>query len=453
MNSSHTPRDACDVNAMVTRAVAAQHAFESWTEARVDALLRDIAQVIDAHAELLAVAAVRETGLGNVRDKTLKNRLASTGIFAAMAGQPGVGRLGAASGGVTELASPMGVIFGLVPVTHPVATFVFKVLIALKARNALILSCHRGAQQVSNQTGELILEVLQRHAAPADLLQWVRARIGRETTLAFMQHPNVALILATGGANMVRAAYSSGTPAIGVGPGNTPTWVRADADPAAVADAVVLSKTFDNGVACSSEHNLVVDRRIVADLVEALAARGATLARPDELPAVRERVFDAETGHVRAELVGRPANDLLAAAGLHRGGEVQLLVVPASEDDLAGPLGHEKLAPVLSLFSVDDDDAAINLCQRLLEEDGNGHTAIVHTREHAAMERFARDMRVSRVLINVPGLQGSIGIGTGLKTSMTLGTGTFGGTSTTDNVTFRHLSNIKRVAIPSEGYV
>jgi acyl-CoA reductase-like NAD-dependent aldehyde dehydrogenase len=446
MNFVHAPLEASDVDAMVARAVAAQREFETWSEPRVDALLREVAQTIDAHAEPLAVAAVEETGLGNVRDKTLKNRLASAAVYAAMAGQSGVGRLGSAPSGVTEIASPVGVVFGLVPRTHPVATFVFKVLIALKARNALILSSHRAALEVSNQTGDLVVDVLVRHGAPLGLVQWVRVRAGREVTLGFMQHPHVGLILATGGANMVRAAYSSGTPAIGVGPGNTPTWVRADADPARVADAVMASKTFDNGVACSSEHNLVVDRRIELPLVQALTARGATLVRPAEVPAVVERVFDPETGHVRGELVGRTANELLAAAGLHRAEDVQLLLVPASERELSGPLGHEKLAPVLSLFSVASDDAAIALCQRLLDEDGSGHTAIVHTRERAAMERFAGAMRVSRVLINVPGLQGSIGIGTGLPMSMTLGTGTCGGTSTTDNVTFRHLQNIKRVA-------
>src|SRR4051794_21712825 len=216
------------VNAMVAAAATAQHEFETWSEARVDALLRDIAHTIDAHAEQLAGAAVQETGLGNAHDKAIKNRIASLGTYASMAGQPGVGPLHTDQHGVTEIASPMGVVFGLVPRTHPVATFVFKVLIALKARNALILSCHRAAQAVTNWTGELILEVLARHAAPANLLQWVRSRVDRQTTLAFMRHPDVAFILATGGTGMVRAAYSSGTPTIGVGPGNTPTWVRPD---------------------------------------------------------------------------------------------------------------------------------------------------------------------------------------------------------------------------------
>ena len=436
------------VNAMVAAAATAQHEFENWSEARVDALLHDIAHTIDAHAERLAGAAVQETGLGNAHDKAIKNRIASIGTYASMAGQPGVGPLRTDPHGVTEIASPMGVVFGLVPRTHPVATFVFKVLIALKARNALILSCHRAAQAVTNWTGELILEVLARHAAPANLLQWVRSRVDRETTLAFMRHPDVAFILATGGANMVRAAYSSGTPAIGVGPGNTPTWVRPDADPSAVAEAILESKTFDNGVACSSEHNLVVDVRIVQDLVAALAARGATLVQPHEIPAVLDSVFDAETDHVRRELMGRSANELLEAAGLCRVDDVRLLLVPARSCDVGGPLGHEKLAPVVSLFTVEGDDEALALCKRLLEEDGSGHTSIVHTQDRQVIDRFAREMRASRILINAPGLQGSIGIGTGLATSLTLGTGTFGGTSTTDNVTFRHLSNIKRVAFP-----
>ena len=306
---------------MVSRAVTAQRAFADWSEVRVDALLRDIAQCIDDHAEELAIAAVEETGLGNVVDKTDKNRLASQAVYASLSGKPGAGLLRVdAERGIAEIASPMGVIFGLVPRTHPVATFVFKTLIALKGRNALILSCHRAAQGVGQRTGQLIASVLARHGAPTDLVQWVHGRSSRETTHQFMRHSDVAFILATGGAGMVRAAYSSGTPAIGVGPGNAPVWICADADPEAVADAVIVSKSYDNGIICASEHNLVVDARVVDRFVCALEERGAAVLRPEEIGRFVATVFDPDDGHVRRELHGQSAARLAALAGVHRPG-------------------------------------------------------------------------------------------------------------------------------------
>jgi len=436
---------------MVARAVAAQQAFATWSEERVDALLGDIADCIAAHAAPLAVATVAETGLGNVADKTLKNRLASQRVFHLLRGRPGSGVLRVdARSGVAEVAAPMGVIFGLVPRTHPVATFVFKVLIALKARNALILSCHRAAQEVGNTTGELIAGVLQAHAAPPHLVQWVRQRSDRRTTEQFMQHPQVAFILATGGARMVHAAYSSGTPAIGVGPGNAPVWVCPDADPAAVADMVLASKPFDNGILCASEHNLVVDRAIEPAFVAALERAGALVLQPDEAEPFVAFAFEPD-GHLHGSLHGQSAAHIARAAGLRRAGasDARLLVVPAGLDQVAGPLGREKLAPVVSLFTVSGDEQGFAVCQQILANEGAGHTAIIHTADAARIDRFARAMPASRILVTASGMQGTFGLTTGLTPSMTLGTGTFGGTSTTDAVSYTHLLNIKRVAYPT----
>jgi acyl-CoA reductase-like NAD-dependent aldehyde dehydrogenase len=439
--------EAIDVDATVFRAVAAQRAFADWPEPRVDALLQDVATVIADHAEPLARATVAETGLGNVADKTTKNKLASELIYHSLAGKPGSGLLRFDERlGIGEIASPMGVVFGLVPRTHPVATFVFKVLIALKARNALILSCHRGAERVGAQAGELIASVLLAHGAPRYLVQWISGRSGRETTLAFMHHPDVSFILATGGAKVVRAAYSSGTPAIGVGPGNAPTWICADADPDTVAGTIVASKSFDNGLVCASEHNLVVDRAIQPELVDALERQGAAVLTSDELGAFVYTSFDSTDGHVRPEFVGQSAERIGALTNVRRPWPLRLIVVPAALDQAGGPLGREKLAPIASLFSVGDDDEALTLCQRLLANDGAGHTAIIHTHDQQRIDRFSQALPVSRVLVNAAGTYGSMGLDTCLVPSMTLGTGTFGGTSTTDSVTYTHLVNVKRVA-------
>jgi acyl-CoA reductase-like NAD-dependent aldehyde dehydrogenase len=440
-----------DVDALVARANAAQRAFEAWSEQRVDALLGDIATCIADHARELAEATVLETGLGNVPDKIQKNRLASLGTFASLAGQRGSGVVRVdEQRQLVEIASAMGVVFGLVPRTHPVATFVFKVLIALKARNALIVSCHRQAQGVANMTGELVRSVLEQHGAPAGLVQWLRGRTDRETTSAFMRHPGVAFILATGGEGMVRAAYSSGTPAIGVGPGNAPTWVCADADLDRVAAGIIASKSYDNGMVCAAESGLIVDAAIEAEFIAALSRHGAAVLDTAESQRFTHAVFDPVDRHVRRELHGQSAGRLALVGGVRRSRPPRLIVVPATPRDIGGPLGREKLAPVVSLFSAETDDAAIALSQRLLASDGAGHTAIIHTKHQQRIDRFSRELRVSRVLVNVPGTHGSLGLGTGLPLSMTLGTGTFGGTSTTASVGFTHLLNIKRVAYATQ---
>jgi acyl-CoA reductase-like NAD-dependent aldehyde dehydrogenase len=433
-----------DTAALIARATTAQRAFEGWSEQRVDALLGDLAQTIADHARELAQATVVETRLGNVDDKTFKNRLASLGIFESLKDERGTGVLRVdEQRQVVEIANPMGVVFGLVPRTHPVATFVFTALIALKARNALLVSSHRDAQGVTAQTGALLRAVLEWHAAPLDLVQWLEGRTDRATTSSVMSHPGVAIILATGGEQMVRAAYSSGTPAIGVGPGNAPTWVAADANAERVARAIVASKSFDYGLACTSENNLVVDALIDPELVAALERSGAAIVQPHERERFVDSVFD---DHVRRELHGQSAAHVAEVGGLVRPFEPRLIVVPATAADLSGPLGREKLAPITSLFTVSSDDEAIDLSQHLLANEGAGHTAIVHTNHQPRIDRFSRELRVSRVLVNVPGTQGSFGIGTGLTPSFTLGTGTWGGTSTTDSLTFHHLLNIKRVA-------
>jgi acyl-CoA reductase-like NAD-dependent aldehyde dehydrogenase len=437
---------ATAVDAMVTSAAAAQQAFADWSEHRVDALLGDIAAGIAEYANELAEASVVETGLGVVDDKATIIRLASQSAYRTLRGEPGTGLLRVDErSGVAEIAAPMGVILGLVPRTQPAAAFAFKVLIALKARNAVILSCHRDAQGVSDSTGALITSIMQSHAAPHDLVQWLRARTDRDAVYELMRHPGVAFILATGGSRMVRAAYSSGTPAIGVGPGNAPVWLCDDADLDPVARSVVGSKSFDAGVICGSENNLVVDSAVESDFAAALERHGAIVLRDHEVSAFVDFAFDAAEG-LRHELHGQSAARIAEAAGLDRGRDARLIVVPAPLDQVSGPLGREKLAPVLSLFAVEGDDQALAISRQLLTNDGAGHTAIIHTFDEDRIARFAREMPVSRVLVNAPGAQGVLGLATGLATSVTLGTGTFGGTSSTDAITYTHLRNIKRVA-------
>jgi acyl-CoA reductase-like NAD-dependent aldehyde dehydrogenase len=432
---------------LVGRARAAQRLIEGWSEARIDQLLLALAQIVADHAEELAQATVRETRIGNVRDKTLKNRIASLGILQHLIGRTGRGALGLdRQRQVAEVASPVGVVVGLVPVTHPVATFIFKALIAIKGRNALILSPSRRAQQVSNQVGALIQHVLRQHGAPIDLVQWVQSGGSRQTTTALMRHRHVGLVLATGGPAMVKAAYSSGTPAIGVGPGNAPVLISADADVAHAARSAVLSKSFDNGLICGAENNLVVEAAVRERLIVELIRHGAAVLTPEEAERFLQAAADPQTHRFQPGIVGQSAATLAQLAQIQRHYPIRLLVIPTNLITAESCLAVEKLAPVLSLFTVINADEGLKVCRALLEIDGSGHTAIIHTRNADLVQRFAAQMPASRILVNSPGMHGVIGLTSGLVPSLTLGCGTFGGTSTTDNVTYRHLLNIKRIA-------
>jgi acetaldehyde dehydrogenase / alcohol dehydrogenase len=436
-----------EVDATVARALTAQQQFQDWPEEKVEAILRDLAGAVAMHAEEFASASVKYTGVGNVRDKTLKNKMSSIGVYQSLAGRPGAGLMSRdEQRKVSELASPVGVVFAIIPMTNPIATAIFKTLICLKGRNALILSFHRSTAGVGGALVDLLRDVLNGHGAPLDVVQIVKHRVSRKTTAMYMRHPKVSLILATGGASMVKAAYSSGTPAIGVGPGNAPAFVCADADIEHAADSILMSKTFDNGLVCGSEHNLVVDAGAREALVEGLVKRGAAVLTKEEVARFTERVVDAPSKHIRTELVGKSATEIAAAAAIARDYPIQLIVVPAEGASEENPYALEKMAPIVSLFTVADDEEGFEVCRKLLTIEGAGHTAIIHTRRPELAARFGAEMPASRILVNSPGSHGVIGYTTGLVPSLTLGCGTFGKTSTTDNVSYTHLLNIKRVA-------
>ncbi len=435
-----------DTDEMVDRAQKAQRLFASWTEDRVDALLKEIAEAIAAKAEELATATVTETKMGVVADKVIKIGFASLDVYKGVAGHLATGFLTDAQARISEIACPVGVVFGLIPVTNPVPTIVFKTIICLKGRNALILSCHRDALGVGRQACDIIRSVIERCGAPQDLVQPVLRRSSRQKTVMFMSHPGVALILATGGASMVKAAYSSGTPAIGVGAGNAPVLICADADIPKSAQGIVKSKSFDNGIICGSENNLVVVSEIRDEFIKQLEASGAVILTADEKNRFTPEVFESDSPTLKKAMVGKSAQFMANQAGIHRDSDIHLIVVPTRLDELKGPYGHEKLAPILSLYTVNDEVGGIQLCKQLLDSQGSGHTAVIYTKDRELMSKFGQEIDASRILVNAPSSFGCIGIGTGLTPSFTLGCGTFGGTSTTDNVTYTHLLNIKRLS-------
>ena len=437
-----------DTSRTVAQATAAQQSFANWSEDRVDALLQDIAATVADHAEMLAETNVADSGIGVAKDKVAKIRFACMEVCRTLVGKTASGPL-AGNGNlrVVELASPVGVVLGIIPVTNPVSTILFKTQVCLKGRNALILSCHRDAMRVGDMTGELIRSVLVKHQAPAELVQWIRKRTDRRKTMMFMRHPGVKFILATGGPSIVEAAYSSGTPAIGVGAGNAPVLVCSDADADQAASQIVQGKSFDNGVICGSENNLVVVKAIRTAFIEGLTRHGALMVSGDAQHRLTATLFDEE-GHLRKDFVGKSAAHIAQASGITVSSDIRLLVVPVDREALAGPYGHEKLAPILSLLTVADEEEGMRVCRQILEQQGIGHTAVIHTTNEAMARNFGAEMPASRILVNVPASMGCIGIGTGLTPSFTLGCGTYGGNSTTDNVTYTHLLTIKRLALP-----
>lgn len=436
-----------DIDTLVSRAVSAQKEFQTWSEEATDRLLQALAQRVYLHAEELAIAAVQETGMGNVRDKTAKNRFASMDIYRSLEGRVGHGCLTIDKRHkVMTIASPMGVVLGLVPATHPAATFIFKVLIALKGRNALILSPSQRAMDVSNQVGELVQQVLSEQGAPLDLVQWVSSKKSRTTASALMTHQGVSFILATGGPGLVKAAYQSGKPAIGVGSGNAPVLVCADADLSMAASNIVMSKAFDNGLVCSAENNLMVVESRLEAFTAALEERGAAVLSAEESQRLLAVIVGPSTNRLHASMNGKAASTLAEWASIRRPYAIQVLVLPTREVSEHNPLAREKLAPLLSLFSVVDEQAGMRVCEQVLALEGTGHTAIIYTHTPSLTAEFGERMPASRLLVNAPGTEAGMGLVTGLQPSMTLGCGTFGGTSTTDNVTYTHLLNVKRVA-------
>lgn len=443
---SITGRDK-DVDDTVTRAEAALKTFSTWTDAQVDALLEKVALAIASEAESLAKATVEETKMGNVADKTAKNQMASVGVFRSLVGKPARGAIATfPDRKVTEFASPAGVVFALIPMTNPVATAAFKTMIALKSGNALILSFHRAALNVGNRVGALIQQALVDGGAPKDLVQWIPKRTSRKKTAMYLSHPGVSLVLATGGSGMVKAAYSSGTPAIGVGPANTPVFIAADADPAQTAASIVMSKSFDNGLICGAEHNLIVEQPLREALVAELEKAGAAVLTPEETKRFLMAAVDPANGHWRGQIVGQAAQAIAGFMKISRPFPIKVLVVPTDEVSEKNPLAGEKIFPVLSLFTAKDAQEGVAKARQLLAFHGAGHTAGIHSRDPKLIEQFGREMPVGRILVNSPSVQGVVGVTSGLDPSFTLGCGTFGGNSTTDNVSFRNLLNIKRLA-------
>ena len=442
--------DVSALEEMIARVARAQHSYAGYTQSRVDEIFRMAAIKANEARIDLAKMAVAETGMGIVEDKVLKNHFASEYIFNKYRDAKTCGVIEEdRAGGICKIAEPIGVIAGIIPTTNPTSTAVFKALIALKTRNGIIFSPHPRAAKCTVEAVRIILEAAVAAGAPQDIIGWIDEP-SLEKTSRLMSHPKVNLILATGGPGMVKSAYSSGKPAIGVGAGNTPALIDESADIKMAISSVLMSKTFDNGVICASEQSIIVHKAIYKEVAKELTARGAYILSPAEKKQVSAVILDPKRGSVNPKIVGQPAATIAALAGVTVAPETKVLIGEVEKIDHSEPFAHEKLSPVLAMYRCDDWKDGADKARQLVELGGFGHTSVLYTnpRNEERISSYGNMIKTGRVLVNMPASQGAIGdmYNFRLEPSLTLGCGSWGGNSVSENVGVKHLINTKTIA-------
>ena len=438
---------------LTARAAAAQKKFSAFSQEQVDAIVEACAKAAADNAEALARAAVEETGFGNVPDKIIKNTLAAVNVPRAIRGMRTVGILREdREKGIVEAASPVGVVAAVIPSTNPTSTAIYKTLISIKAQNAIVLSPHPAAIKCICQAATLLNHAALAAGAPEGLINCMQ-HTTLEGTRELMRQREVGVILATGGTGLVRAAYGSGKPAYGVGPGNVPAFIERTADVRKAIADILAGKTFDYGTICSSEQAMVVDQTVRDRAQEECRAQGAHFLSPEEIEKVGRLVFLPGTHTPNTNIVGRAATTIAEMAGIKVPSSTRALIAHLEAEQVGRefPLSAEKLSPILAFYAVPNLAAGIALCRRLLEFGGLGHTCAIHSQNRAAILKFGQAMPAFRVVVNSASVHGSIGYSTNLFPAMTLGCGAPGGNITSDNIGPQHLMNVKRIAWESRG--
>lgn len=434
-----------DARERARQAKAAHARLAELSQREVDAVVDAMAHAAAAEAEALAALAVEETGYGVAADKVRKNLFAARDVHRFIRPMKTVGVIRRRDDRrVIEIAEPFGVVAAIAPSTNPTSTAIYKILIALKARCAIVVSPHPAAVRCIARTAELMARAARDAGAPDHAVGWMTT-VTMEGAQELMRHRDVAVILATGGMEMVRTAYSAGKPAYGVGPGNAPAYIERSADvPKAVRD-VIAGKTFDNGVLCSSENSVVVDESIAAEVTREFKAGGGYFLSPAERDAVAEALVTPRRLPNPA-LVGKSAQEVAQRAGLRAPPGARVLIAPLDGVGPDHPLSIEKLCPVLAFYVVSDWRAGCDRCKEILGYGGMGHTMSIHSRNDSVILEFGLRKPAFRIVVNTPTTHGSVGMTTGLDPAMTLGCGGYGGNITSDNISPMHLLNVKRLA-------
>jgi acyl-CoA reductase-like NAD-dependent aldehyde dehydrogenase len=440
-----------EVRDRMRRAKAALGVLKGYGQAEIDRVCATMARAGAAAAADLARLTVEETGIGRVHYKILKNLFGSEGTWESIKDEQTVGVLRRDDRqGMVEIATPAGIVAGIVPTTNPVCTATFKALIAVKGRNTIVISPHPRARRCIREAVEVLRRAAERAGAPADIVQCL-ANPTLSSTAALMEHRDTAVILATGGEGLVKAAYSSGRPAYGVGPGNVPVYIDRSADLARAARSIIASQSFDNATLCSSEQALVLDQPVARKMLAELAARGAHLCEPAEVDLLA--AYCNRGGMMNADLVGQDPWKVARAAGFEVPHATTVLLAPQGGVGRDWPLSIEILCPLLSVHEVDGWEEGCEVCTATLKFGGLGHTLGIHANDQDVLDAFFLQKPASRILANGPTSMGAVGYSSGLVPSMSLGCGPQAGNISSDNISARHLINIKRVAYPLRDWV
>ncbi len=445
-----TPSDR-DLTSIAEARALARRAKQAWLElaefdqARIDAIVDAMAAAAATQAEAFARMAVEETGYGVVEDKIQKNLFSAQKVYQFIRPMKTVGVIRRDDDRrVVEIAEPFGVVAAIVPSTNPTSTAIYKILIALKARCAIVLSPHPSAVRCITRVAEVMDEAARRAGAPAGAINWMTT-VTLEGTQELMKQRDVAVILATGGMGLVRAAYSAGKPAYGVGPGNAPAFIERTANVKKAVHDVVTGKTFDNGVLCSSENSVVVDEPIAEEVKREFLAQGGYFLNAAEMDALAKQLVSPQRLPNPA-LVGKSAVYIAEKCGIRVPDTTRVLLAPLAGVGRDYPLSIEKLCPVLSYYVVKDWREGCERCKQILRYGGMGHTMSIHSQNEQVILEFGLKKPAFRIVVNSPTTHGSVGLSTGLDPAMTLGCGGYGGNITSDNISPRHLLNIKRLA-------
>lgn len=435
-----------EVDELVAKGQKALEAFMDYDQETIDNIVKEMALAgLNEHMRL-AKLAVEETKRGVYEDKIIKNLFATEYIYHGIKYDKTVGVIREDDNeGIVEIAEPVGVVAGVTPVTNPTSTTMFKSLIAIKTRNPIIFAFHPSAQQSSKEAAKVLLEAAIRAGAPENCIQWIEAP-SMEKTDYLMKHPGISLILATGGSGMVKAAYSSGKPALGVGPGNVPCYIEKSAKIKRAVNDLILSKTFDNGMICASEQAVIIDEEVYDAVKQELIANNCYFLTEEEKKKVEKYVM-RETGGVNPAVVGQSANKIAEAAGVSVPENTKILLAETVKVGPEEPLSGEKLSPVLACFKVKNSKEGIQRALEMLHYNGMGHSAVIHSQNGEVIREYGRKMKAGRVIVNQPSSQGAIGdIYNAYIPSLTLGCGTYGGNSVSTNVGTLNLINKKIMA-------
>ena len=433
------------VDSLVEKAKKASEEYLKLNQEQIDNIVKAMSMAGLEHHMELAKMAVEETKRGIYEDKITKNMFATEYIYHSIKYDKTVGVVSQnEEEGYEEIAEPVGIIAGVTPVTNPTSTVMFKSLISAKTRNVIIFGFHPSAQKCSTRAAEIVRDAAVAAGAPKDCILWIEKPSITATNM-LMNHPDVNLILATGGTGMVKAAYSCGKPALGVGPGNVPCYIEKSAKLKTSVNDLVMSKSFDNGMICASEQSVIVDKEIHEEFEKLMKEAGCYFLNAKETKKLREKMFDEDK--LNSFVVGKSPYFIAKMADIEVPKETKVLVLKENGVGIEYPFSKEKLSPVLAYYVVKDSKEGIDLAEKLIEFGGMGHSAVIHSEDENVIQEFSKKVKVGRIIVNSPSTHGAIGdIYNTNMPSLTLGCGTFGGNSTTSNVSSVNLINIKRVA-------